>query len=58
MEDSMEIPQKIKNGTIIWFSNSIPGHTSRKDKITNLKRYLHLHVHSNTIYNSQDMEAT
>ena len=25
---------------------------------TNLKRYMHPNVHSSTIYNSQDMEAT
>ena len=31
---------------------------SGKNKNTNLKRYIHLNVHSSTIYNSQDKEAT
>ena len=30
----------------------------KKTKNTNLKRYMHSKVHSSTIYNSQDMEAT
>ena len=29
-----------------------------KNENTNLKRYMHPNVHSSTIYNSQDMEAT
>ena len=29
-----------------------------KNKNTNLKRYIHPNVHSNAIYNNQDMEAT
>ena len=33
-----------------------PGHTSRQNY--NSKRYMHPNVHSNTIHNSQDMEAT
>jgi hypothetical protein len=32
------------------------GYISREN--SNLKRYLNLHVHSSTIYNSQDMKAT
>ena len=28
------------------------------EKILNLKRYMHPYVHSSTIYNSQDMEAS
>ena len=39
-------------------SNPTPGHISGKDKSSNLKRYIHPNVHSGTIYNSQDMEAT
>ena len=31
-------------------------HISREN--SNSKRYMHLSVHSSTIYNSQDMEAT
>ena len=32
------------------------GHISRQN--FHLKRYMHLYVHSSTIYNSQDMETT
>ena len=35
-----------------------PGHISRKNENSNLKRYMHRNVHSSTLYNSQDMEAT
>ena len=42
----------------IWSSNSTPGHISKENKNTNSKRYMHPNVHSSTIYNSQDMEAT
>ena len=36
-----------------------PGHISRKKKKTNSdpKRYLHLNIHSSTIYNNHDREA-
>ena len=49
----MEIPQKTKNRTTIWSSNSKAGYTSKENKNTNSKRYMHLNVHSNIIYNSQ-----
>ena len=32
----------------------MPGHISRKDENSHLKRYMHPNIHSNTIYNSQD----
>ena len=56
MEDGMEIPYKTSNKTAIWPSNPMPRHTPREN--INLKIYMHLNVHSNTMYNSQDMEAT
>ena len=31
---------------------------SRKDKNSNSKTYMHLNVHSNSIYNSEELEAT
>ena len=30
----------------------------KKNKSTNLKRYMHPNIHSSIIYNCQDMEAT
>ena len=53
----MEVPQKTKNRTTIWSSNSTPGHIARKEENSNSERYTHPNVHSSTIYNSQDMEA-
>ena len=38
--------------------NPTPGHISRKDENSNSKRYMHPNVHSSTIYNRQDVEAT
>ena len=35
LENSMEIPQKIKNRTIIWSSNSTPWYLSEENKNTN-----------------------
>ena len=57
MENSMEIPQKIKNGTIMWSSNSSSGNISKRNEITNSKRCLHLYVYNSIIYNSQHTET-
>ena len=52
-------PQKTENRTTTWPRNSTPGYKSRKkNENTNSERYMHPNVHSNAIYNSQDMEAT
>ena len=40
MENSMEVPQKTKNRTTIWSSNSAPGYISGKSETTNSKRYI------------------
>ena len=37
-------------------NNPTPGHISREN--CNSKKYMHPYVHSSTIHNSQDMEAT
>ena len=55
MENIVEVPSKTKNRTTaIQLSHSWTW--SRKDN--NSKRYMHLNVHSDTIYSSQDMEET
>ena len=56
MENSRKVPQKITNITTILFSNTTPGHIFRQKY--NSKRHMHPYVHSSTIYNSQDTEAT
>ena len=55
---SMEVLQKTKNRTTIWSSNSTAGCISKGIENSNLKRYMHRHVHSRIIYNSQYMVAT
>ena len=42
-ENSIEVPQNIKNWVAIWSSNPIPGHISRQNH--NSKRYVHPHAH-------------
>ena len=44
MENSMEVPQKIKNRTTIWSNNSTSGYLSEQDENTNFKKYIHLHI--------------
>ena len=56
MENSMEVPEKIKNIIPVWFCNSSSGHIARENY--NLERYMHPCVQSRTIYSSQYMEAT
>ena len=58
MEIFIEIPQKIKNRTTAWPSNSTSGYLSEGKQNTNLKRYMHPYVHCSIVYNNQDMEAT
>ena len=58
IENSMEIPPKIKNKNTIWSSNSNAGYLPKENKNTKLKRYMHPYVYWSIIYNSQDMEAT
>ena len=56
MENSMEVPQKIKNRTTILSRNASPGCLSKGNKITISKKYLHPQVHYNVIYNRQEIE--
>ena len=52
MENSMEVPQKIKNRTTIRCSNSAV-YLSKENVDTNSKRYMHPHGRCSIIYNSQ-----
>ena len=49
--------QNTINKTAMWSNNSTPGYISKENESINLKRYMHLNIHSSIIYNSQDMEA-
>ena len=57
VESSMELPQKIKNGTDLWTNNSTSVNLSKETQNTNSKEYKHPYVHCSIIYNLQDMEA-
>ena len=54
VENSMEVPQKIKNITTISCGDSTSQYLSEEKKNSNLKRYLHLNVHCSINHNSQD----
>ena len=57
MEDSMEVLQKAKNRTIIWFSNSTPGCLSKENENIKSKLCMSPYAHCSTVYNSQGIEA-
>ena len=56
MENSMEVPQKIKNRVSRSSNSSSPGHIPREN--FDSKRYMQPSVHSSAIHHSQGMEAT
>ena len=58
VENSVEFPQKTKNGTAFWLSNSTAGIIPYESWNTNSKEPMHPNVHISTIYNSQVLEAT
>ena len=58
VENCVEIPQKIENGTPICPRNSSSGYLSEEIQNTNSKRYMHQYVQCSIIYNGEDMEAT
>ena len=57
VENSMEIPQKSKNGSAFWLSNPTSGNISEGTQNTNLKDHKPPYVHCSVTYNCQDMEA-
>ena len=54
VENSMEVPQKVKNRFTLQSSNSTSGHLPEENTDTNLKRNMHPYACCNFIYNSQD----
>ena len=58
MENSMEVPQKIKNRIIMWSNNSTIRYLPKENKNTKSQRYMHPYVYFRIIYNSRNMEAT
>ena len=58
IENSVVVPQKIKDLTITWSSNLTPGYIFKETESSILKRYLHTYVYCSILHNSQDMETT
>ena len=52
MENSMELPEKVKNRTTLWSSNCIARYIPKGYKNTNLEEYMHPDVYSSIILNS------
>ena len=57
MESSVEVHQKVKNGSAFWPSNPTSGNISEGTQNTNLKEHKHPYVHCSIIYNHQYIEA-
>ena len=57
VENSMKIPQKIKNGSPFWPSDPTSGNISKGTQNTNLNEHKNPYIHCSIIYNHLDMEA-
>ena len=57
VDNSIEIPPKIKTRTTLQLSNHTTGYLPKEYKNTNSKGYTHPYIYSSIIYNSQIMEA-
>ena len=53
----MEVPQKIKNKSIIQSSNSTTGYIPKGNGNGILKRYLHTRIYCSLIHNIQNTET-
>ena len=56
LKNSMEVPQKVKNGTTLIFCNGSTGYLPKGYKNTDSKGYIHHDIYSNIINNNQTME--
>ena len=50
MKSAIEVQQRIKSRSTIWFSNSTSGCLSEENKNNILKSYMHSYVHCSIIY--------
>ena len=58
VENSVELPQKIKDGSALWPSDHTSRYTSEETQNTNSEEYVYSYVHCNIIYNRQYTEVT
>ena len=57
VESSVEIPQKIKNGSAFWLSDPTSGNISKGTQNTNSKKRKCPYVHFSVLDNCQDIDA-
>ena len=57
VESSLEFSQKTKNVTAFWPSDSTAGNMPWESQNTNSKEVMHPSLHSNIVYNCQDLET-
>jgi len=57
VENSMEVPQKVKNNLLYNPGIAPLGIYPKEYKVTNVKGCMHPYVYCSIIYKSQDMEA-
>ena len=57
VESSMEITQKVKNGSAFWPSDPTSENITEGTQNINLEEHKYPYVHCSIIYNHQDMEA-
>ena len=57
VEIIMEIPSKIKNGSVFRPSNPTSGNISEGTQNSNWKEHKYYYVHCSVIYNHQDLET-
>ena len=58
LENSTEVPQKLKNGTTLQPSNCTTRYLSKGNRCAVLKGHMHPNVYSNAINNSQNTERS
>ena len=56
LENSMDVPQKVKNRTTPRPSNCTIRYLPKGDKHSDLKGYMHPTVYGSSVHNSQTME--
>ena len=57
MENSMAVPQEIRNRFTIRRSNSTPGYMPKRTESRNSNRYLYINVYRIIIYNNKRIET-
>ena len=56
LENSMDVPQKVKNRATLLSSNCTTRYIPQRYKCSDPKGHLHPNVYSNYVHNSQPME--